>query len=165
MTIVDEVRYENLEAGVEHVMVGTLIDRDTAAPVEKDGKPLTVEVPFTPEEADGTVEVVFRFDGSELAGRTLVAFEELRLDGEAIAEHKDPDDEGQSVDLVEPPSETPGEPSKPGGKLPQTGDSLPVVPIACLAGAALTAVGAALMARRQDLPAGEDPADGEEGGE
>ena len=90
MTIVDEVRYENLEAGVEHVMVGTLIDRDTAAPVEKDGEPLTVEVPFTPEEADGTVEVVFRFDGSELAGRTLVAFEELRLDGEAIAEHKDP---------------------------------------------------------------------------
>lgn len=40
-----------------------------------------------------------------------------------------------------------------------------MVPIACLAGAALTAVGAALMARRQDLPAGEDPADGEEGGE
>lgn len=165
VTIVDEVRYENLEAGVEHVMVGTLIDRDTAAPVEKDGKPLTVEVPFTPEEADGTVEVVFRFDGSELAGRTLVAFEELQLDGEVVAEHKDPDDEGQSVDLVEPPSDTPGEPSKPGGKLPQTGDSLPVVPIACLAGAALTAVGAAFMARRQDLPAGEDPADGEEGGE
>ena len=165
VTIVDEVRYENLEAGVEHVMVGTLIDRDAAAPVEKDGEPLTVEVPFTPEDADGTVEVVFRFDGSELAGRTLVAFEELQLDGEVIAEHKDPDDEGQSVDLVEPPSETPGEPSKPGGKLPQTGDSLPVIPIACLAGAALTAVGAALMARRQDLPAGEDPADGEEGGE
>lgn len=165
VTIVDEVRYENLEAGVEHVMVGTLIDRDTAAPVEKDGEPLTVEVPFTPEDADGTVEVVFRFDGSELAGRTLVAFEELRLDGEVIAEHKDPDDEGQSVDLVEPPSETPGEPSKPGGKLPQTGDSLPVIPIACLAGAALTAVGVAMMARRQDLPAGEDPGDGEEGGE
>lgn len=165
VTIVDEVRYENLEAGVEHVMVGTLIDRDAAVPVEKDGKPLTVEVPFTPEEPDGTVEVVFRLDGSDLAGCTLVAFEELQLDGEVIAEHKDPDDEGQSVDLVEPPSETPGEPSKPGGKLPQTGDSLPVIPIACLAGAALTAVGAALMARRQDLPAGEDPADGEEGGE
>ena len=168
VTIVDEVRYENLEADVEHVMVGTLIDRDAAAPVEKDGKPLTVEVPFTPEEADGTVEVVFHLDGSDLAGRTLVAFEELRLDGEVIAEHKDPNDEGQSVGLVEPPSETPGEPSKPGGTLPQTGDSLPVIPIACLAGAALTASVAALMGRRPDPSDPESPEGPEsqaEGGE
>lgn len=168
VTIVDEVRYENLEADVEHVMVGTLIDRDAAAPVEKDGKPLTVEVSFTPEEADGTVEVVFHLDGSDLAGRTLVAFEELRLDGEVIAEHKDPNDEGQSVGLVEPPSETPGEPSKPGGTLPQTGDSLPVIPIACLAGAALTASVAALMGRRPDPSDPESPEGPEsqaEGGE
>lgn len=173
VTIVDEVRYENLEAGVEHVMVGTLIDRDAAVPVEKDGKPLTVEVPFTPEEPDGTVEVVFRLDGSDLAGCTLVAFEELQLDGEVIAEHKDPDDEGQSVDLVEPPSETPeepsgetpNEPSTPAGKLPKTGDSLPLVPLACLVGAALTAAGAALMARRPDGSAPEKPHEGEEEGE
>lgn len=169
VTIVDEVRYENLEAGVEHVMVGTLIDRDTASPVEKDGETLTVEVPFTPEEADGTVEVVFHLDGSELAGHTLVAFEELRLDGEIIAEHKDPNDEGQSVLLVEPPADTPpGEESagKPAGTLPKTGDSLPVVPLACLAGAAALAGVAALMGRRADGPADDErPADGAGDGE
>ena len=169
VTIVDEVRYENLEAGVEHVMVGTLIDRDAAAPVERDGKPLTVEVHFTPEEPDGTVEVVFHLDGSDLAGRTLVAFEELRLDGEVVAEHKDPNDEGQSVLLVEPPADTPPEeesPGKPAGTLPKTGDSLPVIPLACLAGAALLAAGAALMARRADGPADDEgPADGARDGE
>ena len=165
VTIVDEVRYENLELGVEHVMTGTLIDRSSAKPVEEDGKPLTVEVRFTPEEPDGSVEVVFRFDGTGLAGHTVVAFEELSLDGEVIAEHKDPNDEGQSVSLVEPPSETPGEPSTPAGKLPKTGDSLPLAPIVCLAGAALTAAGAALMARRPDGSAPEEPHEGEEEGE
>ena len=172
VTIVDEVRYENLEPGVEHVMTGTLIDRDSAKPVDEDGKPLTVEVRFTPEEPDGSVEVVFRFDGADLAGHTVVAFEELSLDGEVVAEHKDPNDGGQSVNLVEPPSETPeepsgetpNEPSTPAGKLPKTGDSLPLVPLACLVGAALTAAGAALMARRPDGPAPEKPHEGEEEG-
>lgn len=171
VTIVDEVRYENLEAGVEHVMVGTLIDRDTAAPIEQGGKPLAVEVPFTPEEANGTVEVVFRFNGSELAGHTLVAFEELRLDGETVAEHKDPNDEGQSVLLVEPPADTPTEEEgsgKPAGTLPKTGDDLPLIPIACLAGAAALAGVAALMGRRPD-PSDLDSPDGSdsqaEGGE
>ena len=173
VTIVDEVRYENLEPGVEYVLTGTLVDRDAAKPVEKDGAPLTVKVRFTPEEADGSVEVVFRFDGTGLAGRTVVAFEELTLDGEVVAEHKDPNDEGQSVNLVEPPSETPeepsgetpNEPSTPAGKLPKTGDSLPLVPLACLVGAALTAGGAALMARRPDGPAPEKPHESEEEGE
>ena len=76
-----------------------------------------------------------------------------------------PNDEGQSVNLVEPPSETPDEPSTPAGKLPKTGDSLPLVPLACLVGAALTAAGAALMARRPDGPAPEKPHEGEEEGE
>ena len=173
VTIVDEVRYENLEPGVEYVLAGTLVDRDAAKPVEEDGAPLTVEVRFTPEEADGSVEVVFRFDGTGLAGRTVVAFEELTLDGEVVAEHKDPNDEGQSVSLVEPPSETPedpsgetpNEPSTPAGKLPKTGDSLPLVPLAFLVGAALTAAGAALMARRPDGPAPEKPYESEEEGE
>lgn len=165
VTIVDEVRYENLEPGTEYVLAGTLVDRDAAKPVEEDGAPLTVEVRFTPEEADGSVEVVFRFYGTGLAGRTVVAFEELTLDGEVVAEHKDPNDKGQSVNLVEPPSETPEEPSTPAGKLPKTGDSLPLVPLACLVGAALTAAGAALMARRPDEPAPEKPHEGEEEGE
>lgn len=172
-TIVDEVRYENLEPGTEYVLAGTLVDRDTAKPVEEDGAPLTVEVRFTPEEADGSVEVVFRFDGTDLAGHTVVVFEELSLDGEVVAEHKDPNDEDQSVSLVEPPSETPeepssetpNEPSTPAGKLPKTGDSLPLVPLACLVGAALTAAGAALMAHRPDGSASEKSYESEEGGE
>lgn len=52
------------------------------------------------------------------------------------------------------------------GKLPKTGDSLPLAPpLACLVGAALTAAGAALMARRPDGSASEKSYEGEEEGE
>lgn len=71
--------------------------------------------------------------------------------------------------LVEPPADTPpGEksPGKPAGTLPKTGDSLPVVPLACLAGAAALAGVAALMGRRADDPADDErPADGAGDGE
>ncbi|MCM1181225.1 MAG: VaFE repeat-containing surface-anchored protein [Clostridium sp.] len=52
---------------------------------------------FTPEEADGSVDLVFEVNASELNGVTTVAFEELYINGFSVAEHKDIEDEGQSV--------------------------------------------------------------------
>ena len=104
--IVDEVAYENLVPGREYKLVGTLIDRDDAKPVQVDGKDLVVETVFTPEEATGTATVEFAFDGTLLAGHRAVAFEELYdAEGKLVAEHKDPNDEGQTVKLVPPPIE------------------------------------------------------------
>lgn len=91
---------------------------------------------FTPEEPNGSVEVTFAFDGTALAGHRTVAFESLAFDGVEVAKHMDIEDEGQSVDLVQP-----NVPGTPAAKLAQTGDTNNIVPLVCLAVvAALAAV-------------------------
>lgn len=156
VTIIDEVRYENLEPGREYVLTGTLIDKTTAAPVEMDGLPLTSTVAFTPAEPNGSVEVTFSFNGSELAGHRTVAFESLALDGDVVATHEDIEDEGQSVDLVEKPG-----PENPKTGLAQTGDTNKILPLVCLAVvAALAATLAALREKRRNRV--DDEAESEE---
>lgn len=146
VTIIDEVRYENLEPGREYVLTGTLIDKTTAAPIEMDGLPLTSMVAFTPTEPNGSVEVTFSFNGSELAGHRTVAFESLALDGNVVATHEDIEDEGQSVDLVEKPG-----PGNPKTGLAQTGDTNKILPLVCLVVlAALAATLAALREKRRN---------------
>ena len=144
VTIVDEVRYENLEPGREYVLTGTLIDKTTAEPIEMDGLSLTSMVAFTPTEPNGSVEVTFSFDGSALAGHRTVAFESLALDGEVVAVHEDIDDEGQSVDIVEKPS-----PDIPKAKLAQTGDTNNIAPLVCLAAVAALTAALALAHRKR----------------
>lgn len=166
VTIVDEVRYENLEPGREYVLTGTLIDKTDAEPVKADGLPLTSVMAFTPGEPNGSVRVEFTFNGSELAGHRTVAFESLALEGEVVATHEDIEDEGQSVDLVSPPS-----PGIPKAGLAQTGDTNNVVPLVCLAAAAaLIAALTALHERRgkrkgstESEETGEEDSDEEEG--
>lgn len=155
VTVVDEVRYENLEPGREYVLTGTLIDKTIAKPVEKDGLPLISVVAFTPAEPNGSVEVTFAFDGSALAGHRTVAFESLALDGEVVAVHEDIHDEGQSVDIVEKPS-----PDIPKAKLAQTGDTNNIVPLVCLA--AMAALIAALAALRERCRRRKDSSEAEE---
>jgi LPXTG-motif cell wall-anchored protein len=98
VTLTDEVEYENLEPGKEYELTGTLMDRETGEAVtDAKGEKFTATTRLTPEEASGTATVTFRFDGSDLAGRTVVAFEELSREGHVYATHSDLSDEGQSV--------------------------------------------------------------------
>ena len=54
------------------------------------------------EGGSGTVELVFEFDASALAGQSAVAFEKC-LDGdEVVATHEDLNDKDQTVEIVEP---------------------------------------------------------------
>lgn len=145
--IVDTVEYKGLTPGETYTMNGTLMVKSTGeALVGADGKPVTATVDFKPEKADGTVEMAFEFDGSKLAeGTELVVFEEcLDANGNIMAEHKDVDDEGQTVVVDNPET-----PEKPTPGLPKTGDSVPWIPIACLAGAAACAAGIAVLASRR----------------
>lgn len=113
--LTDTVSYTNIEAGVEHTVTGTLMDKTTGAPLsDGDGNPLSTTVTFTPEEKDGTVEVKFTVDTTHLDGHDLVAFETLttketetdRETGEkttvdkTVAEHKDIDDANQTVTVT-----------------------------------------------------------------
>ena len=65
--------------------------------LDKDGNPVMASTTFTAEQANGSVEVVFRFNGSALAGDAVVAFESLTYQGIEIAAHMDINDEEQTV--------------------------------------------------------------------
>lgn len=96
--IIDTVSYKNLEVGKEYDIFGTLMDKETGKPVrDKDGNKITAKTSFKAESESGTVEVTFIFDGRDLTGKTLVAFEDL-LDGDKLyATHADIEDEAQTV--------------------------------------------------------------------
>ena len=68
--LIDDVEYENLLAGREYVLKGTLMDAETKKEAAgRNGKPITAQTVFTPDKKDGSVQVEFRFDGKELEGR------------------------------------------------------------------------------------------------
>ena len=56
-------------------------------------------VRFTPDKAEGEVGVPVRASIAALAGRDLVAFEQLTAGGVEVASHADIDDEGQTVSV------------------------------------------------------------------
>ena len=102
----DTVAYENLIPGREYELNAVLMAKDAEGNVSpllrEDGTEVTGHTVFVPEVATGHALVIFEFDASNLKGATLVAYEELTCNGRVVAEHKDPDDEGQTVEVVEP---------------------------------------------------------------
>ena len=77
VTITDTVSYQHLVPGKEYKLTGTLMDKESGEPLLVDKKPVTSELIFTPETADGTVELSFTFDASTLKNKTIVVFESL----------------------------------------------------------------------------------------
>ena len=108
ITIVDVVEYTGLIPGETYTVSGVLMDKATGEPLLMDGAEVTAEVEFTPESADGTVELTYTLDASTLAGTTIVVFETLYSDGVEIAAHADINDEAQTVEITEPEKPTLG---------------------------------------------------------
>ena len=52
---------------------------------------------FIPEKADGSIEIAFEINGTDLSGKTAVIYEEIKIDGKSIAEHKNPEAKEQSI--------------------------------------------------------------------
>ena len=119
VSVVDTVEYKGLVAGETYTAHGTIMDKATGMPLEdSEGNPVTSTAEFVAESSEGTVEITFEFDASQLEeGASLVAFEEvLDVNGNVIAVHQDIDDEGQTVVVDNP--ETLGTPyDKTGGDL------------------------------------------------
>ena len=111
--ITDEVKYEGLIPGKEYTLHATLMDKKTGEPLKVAEKGVTAELKFTPNSESGTVSInLGEFDATSLDGHTLVVFEELTkqsdIDGKTtdvtVAEHKDINDEGQSVTVTSTPA-------------------------------------------------------------
>ena len=101
ITIVDVVEFTGLIPGETYTVSGILMDKATGDPLLVDGAEVTAEVEFTPEAADGTVELTYTLDASTLAGTTIVVFETIYSDGVEIAAHADINDEAQTI-TIEP---------------------------------------------------------------
>ena len=108
ITIVDVVEYTGLIPGETYTISGVLMDKSTGEPLLVDGAEVTAEAEFTPESADGTVELTYTLNASTLAGTTIVVFETLYSDGVEIAAHADINDEKQTVEITEPEKPTLG---------------------------------------------------------
>ena len=95
--IIDTVSYSSLLPGKEYTVTGTLMNKKIGEPVLIDGKKVTAGTTFVAEKAEGSVEVVFEFDASAIAGTTVVAFESMEYKGIEVAVHADIEDENQTV--------------------------------------------------------------------
>lgn len=71
--------------------------------VDEDGNVVSdvIETEFTPDNEDGQISVDMTFDASKLAGKSVIVFEEIYLDGILVADHKDIEDDKQTVHVPE----------------------------------------------------------------
>ena len=138
VTVIDEVYFENLTVGKEYTAYGIIMDKETGEPLLVDGQQVIGEATFTPIETTGTVKVEFTFNTQDLKGKELVVFETVtNPDGEIVAEHKDINDKGQTVQIDLPPV----------AQLVKTGADL--AGMMTIAGASIALVGAAVKRKKE----------------
>ena len=131
LTIVDTVTLEGLEIGTNYKLSGWQMVKAENAKLLIDGKEVTNDYEFTADKENMEVQIEFTFNGSTLGGKQLVTFEELYdmtnpEEPKKVTEHKDINDEGQTVTIKEVPEtptpETPGTTTKTSNP-PKTGDT------------------------------------------
>lgn len=106
-TLTDTVEYKHLIPNKEYVVKGILMDKTTGKALIIDGKEVTSETTFTPEQPSGSVEVTFEFDSKFIKADTdIVVFESLYKEGKELAVHADLEDKGQTVTVKVPTIKT-----------------------------------------------------------
>lgn len=102
-TLEDVVEYKHLVPGKEYTVKGVLMDKATEKELLIDGKKITSEVTFIPEEPTGEVIVSFEFDARYIKKDTdIVVFESLYSEDKELAVHADIEDVGQTVTVKLP---------------------------------------------------------------
>ena len=107
--VVDTVKVENLTIGKEYTVDGKLhikelgkdgkaIDKGIAK--DKDGKESYAKTTFVAEKTTEMVKLTFTVDGRELAGQSLVAFENLYRNGVLLGSEADIENADQTVDIM-----------------------------------------------------------------
>ena len=95
--VYDHVECDNLFPGKTYTLKGALTDKDTGKTLKDiNGNDVTDSVTFKATGVKQTVTVTFSFE-AELAGKTLVAYENMFQDGKMIYTHADIDDTEQTV--------------------------------------------------------------------
>ena len=162
-TVVDTVSLSGLVVGHEYELTGWEMVKQENAALLVDGKRVENNLKFTADAEEMEVQLAFVVDARDLGGKDLVTFEQLKgiTDPEEQAEHKDIEDEGQTVTVEgkeSPKPEEPAEPEKPEkpvNKPPKTGDAqgIAVWLLLMAAGAVTGAVAAGIRRKRKADPA------------
>ena len=113
VTVIDQVKWKNLEIGKEYVIRGTLMDKETEKPVMQDGKEVTAEKKLVPDTGSGEIQMEFTFDATGLQGEQIVVFEEVYLEEKLVVAHADLEDERQSVTYKKEKTQKKEEPETP----------------------------------------------------
>ena len=160
--ITDLVKYTGLIPGQEYILCSMLYDKSTGESLLVNDETVTAELRFTPNSEDGSVSIDLEFDASELEGYDLVVFEELykqsTVDGDTeevlVAEHKDIDDENQTVSVAASPEDTTTQ-SNTGSTYDKTGGDNTLILITILTLLLLTALCAGYYIHRRHVLASQ----------
>jgi hypothetical protein len=145
VTVVDAVSYTNLVPGLTYTVKGRLMDKKTGKVLTVNGKEVTATADFESKEADGTVNISFKFKADGLGGSELVAYQYVYLKDILIGSHEDIKDKDQAVSLTVP--------STPPKERPKTGDAadfLLYMFLALVAGGCLCTYGAYYCLKREE---------------
>ncbi|SJV21672.1 Predicted outer membrane protein [Clostridioides difficile] len=106
VTIVDTVKLDGLTKGTKYQLKGWQMLKEENAELIIDGKRVENDYTFVADDEEMKVEISYTFNASALGGKTLVTFEELYDlsnpdEPVKVAEHKDIEDDGQTVLITE----------------------------------------------------------------
>ena len=97
--LIDTVKYTNLIPGKEYTIKGVLMDKDTGKPIkDENGRKITAEKTFTPNTAEGSIDLEFTYNSLLRQGKTTVVFEDVYHNGIKVGTHADINDKGQSIE-------------------------------------------------------------------
>lgn len=106
VTIVDTVKLDGLTKGTKYQLKGWQMLKGENAELIIDGKRVENDYTFVADDEEMKVEISYTFNASALGGKNLVTFEELYDFSNSdepvkVAEHKDIEDDGQTVLITE----------------------------------------------------------------
>ena len=106
VTIVDTVKLDGLTKGTKYQLKGWQMLKEENAELIIDGKRVENDYTFVADDEEMKVEISYTFNASALGGKNLVTFEELYdlsnpEEPVKVAEHKDIEDDGQTVLITE----------------------------------------------------------------
>ena len=104
--IVDKVTLDGLETGRKYKLSGWQMLKEENAELIINGKRVENDYTFVADDEEMKVEISYTFNASALGGKNLVTFEELYDlsnpdEPVKVAEHKDIEDDGQTVLITE----------------------------------------------------------------
>lgn len=96
MKLTDYINYEGLIPGMKYTLTSRLMVKNEDGSIDEEPL-ITMEGTFIPDSVNGTLQSIFMFDASDLAGKDIVAYERITQDGVLVAAHEDPNDNEQTV--------------------------------------------------------------------